>query len=83
MVVGVGLVGAHEVDAGEKLVGGVDAVEVLAGNVEELRQTRASGDKDGVKAFVAHELLNGDALAYDDVGLELNTEAAEIGYLAL
>ena len=39
-------VGAHEVDAGEVLVGGVDALEVLAGHVHEHRQARADGDED-------------------------------------
>ena len=69
------LVGAHQVDAGEEFVGRVDAVEVLAGNAEETRQSRAGGDKDRVVALVAHQLVEGDALADHHVGLELDAHA--------
>ena len=41
--------GAHQVDAGEVLVGRVDALEVLAGDVQEHRQAGAVGDEDGVE----------------------------------
>ena len=43
------LVGGHQVDAGEVFVGGVDALEVLAGDVHEHRQAGAVGDEDGVE----------------------------------
>ena len=72
------LVGAHEIDAGEKFVGGVDAVEVFAGNAEKDGQTRAGGDKDRVVALVAHQLVERNALADDDVGFELDAHAAEV-----
>ena len=47
--VGVRAEGAHEVDAGQVLVGRVDALEVLAGDVHEDRQAGADGHEDGVE----------------------------------
>ena len=44
-----GFVGAHQVDAGEVLVGRVDALEVLARDVHEDRQAGAVGDEDRVE----------------------------------
>lgn len=48
--VGMGkLVGGHEVDAGEILVGGIDAFQVLAGSDHEDRQAGTVGDEDHIK----------------------------------
>ena len=55
---------------------------MLAGHAEEHRQARAGGDKDRVVAFVAHQLVEGDALAHDHVGLELDAHAAQVVDLA-
>ena len=44
-------VGAHEVDAGQELIGGIDAAEAFAGNLLEVRQTRARSDEDRVIAL--------------------------------
>ena len=71
-----GCVGAHQVDAGEVLVGGVDAVEVLAGDVQEDRQAGAVGDEDGVEAFFGEQLVDGVGLADDDVALDLDAHLA-------
>lgn len=38
-------VGAHEVDAGQELIGGIHAAEAFAGNLLEVRQTRARSDE--------------------------------------
>jgi hypothetical protein len=72
------LVGAHQVGAREKLVGRVDAVQVLAGHAEKNGQARAGGHEDCVVAFHAHQFVERDALADDDVGLELHAHAAQV-----
>ena len=51
LVVTRGIVGAHQVDAGQELVGRVDAVEVLAGDAQELGQARAGGHEHGVDSL--------------------------------
>ncbi len=76
-------IGAHEIDAGEELVGGVDAVEVLAGNAEEDGQAGAGGDEDRVEVLVVHQLVDGDAFADDDVGFKLDAHAAQVVDFAL
>ena len=58
-------VAAHQVHAGEKLVGGEDAVVGLAGDAHEFRRARAGADEDGVVAHLAHELRDGEQLADD------------------
>src|ERR1035438_1091880 len=72
------LVGTHQVDACEKFVGGVDAVEVLAGNVKKHRQPCAGSHKDSVELFVPHQLINGYALADHDVGFKLHAHPAQV-----
>ena len=71
-------IGAHQVGAGEKFVGRVDAVEVLAGHAEKYGQARAGGDKDCVVAFDAHQFIERDAFADDDVGFEFDAHAAQV-----
>ena len=43
------LVSRHEVHAGEILIGGIDALEVLARDIHKDRQSGAIGDENGVK----------------------------------
>src|SRR6185437_17047913 len=62
-VAGSRLVGAHQVHAREEFIGGVDAIEVFAGNTEKARQAGAGGNEDRVKVLVAHQFVDGDALA--------------------
>src|SRR5450759_2833944 len=68
--VGVRVVGAHEVHAGQVFVGRVDALEVLAGDVHEDRQARAYGHEDGVELLA--QLRQGVRLADDLVGPDLD-----------
>ena len=49
----------HQVDAGQELVGGVDALQVLAGDVHEHGQTGAGADEHGLEAVLLHQLVNG------------------------
>ncbi len=51
---------------------------MLAGDVQELRQSGAGADENGIVAFAAHQLVDGDGLADDDVGLELDSHAAQV-----
>ena len=76
----VGVVGAHEVGAGKKLIGGIDSVEVLAGDAEELRQTRASGNEDCVVSLDAHQFIERDAFADDHVGFKFDAQRAQVVY---
>jgi hypothetical protein len=75
--------GAHQVDAGEKLVGRVDAPQVFAGDVHEPGEAGAGGDEDGVEAFLAEQFVDRHRLADDDVGLEFDPHAAEVVDFAL
>src|SRR5690349_19839273 len=50
---------SHEVHTSKKLVGRVDAVEVLTRNIQEARQASARGDEDGIKTFFGHQLIDG------------------------
>ena len=67
-----GVPGAHQVDPGEVLVGGVDALEVLARDVHEHRQAGADGDEDGVEPLP--QLGQGERLADDRVRLDLDAQ---------
>ena len=64
--------GAHQVDAGEVLVGRVDALEVLAGDVHEHGQAGADGDEDGVEVLA--QLAQRPGLADDGVDLDLDAQ---------
>ncbi len=70
----VGAIGLHEVDAGEEFVGGIHALEVFAGDVHEFRQPCAGADEHGFKAVLAHQLVNGDRAADDDVRFHLHAQ---------
>ena len=66
--VAVGAPGAHEVDPGQVLVRGVDALEVLAGDVHEHRQPGTDREEDGVEPLA--QLVEREGLADDRVGLD-------------
>ena len=70
-------VSLHEVYTGKKLVSGVNAEEILAGNVQELRQTCARADEHGLIA-VCKQLVNGLTLANDCVVYDLNAHGLEV-----
>ena len=71
----VGPIGAHQVDAGQVLVGRVDALEVLAGDAQEDRQAGPVGDEDGVEALLVHQFVDGVGLADDHVAVDLDAHA--------
>ncbi len=78
-----GQIGFHQVDAGQVLVGGVDALQALAGDAHEPGQAGAGGDVDGLKAVLAHELVDGQHLADDHVGLDVHAQSAQAVDLGL
>ena len=73
----------HQVDAGEELVCGVDALQVLAGDVHEFGQSRAGADEHRLKAHLLLQLVDGDAASHDHVGLDLHAQLLEGVHLLL
>ena len=69
----IGLVGLHQVDPGEELVGGIDAGQVLAGDVHEAGQARAAADEHRLKAL-CKQLVHGLGLADDHVGFDVDPQ---------
>ena len=72
------VVAVHEVGARQQLVGADDADEGLALDAHELGQAGAGGYVDGVVLHLAEELVDGDALADDDVGAYLDAQTAQV-----
>ena len=70
-------VSLHEVYAGEKLVCGVNAEQILAGDVQELGQTCAGADEHCLEA-VLEQLVNGLGLADDGVVYDLDAHGLEV-----
>src|ERR1022692_1280212 len=68
----------HQVDTGEELVGRVDALEVLAGDVHEDGRASAGADEDRREAELLDELIDGDRLAHDHVAHEIHAERLEV-----
>ena len=75
--VGAVLISLHQVDTGQELVGGVNAAEVLAGDVHEHRKTCAGADEHGLEAVLAHQLVDGHDAADDHVRFDLDTEGLQ------
>ena len=75
------LVGRHEVDAGEVLVGGIDAFEVLAGHVHEDRQAGAVGDEHSIK--LGAQLLQSVSAANDGVADDLHPGLLQAAHFGL
>src|SRR6185437_2649268 len=48
------------------------------GNTEKARQAGAGGNEDRVIVLVAHQFVDGDALADHDVGFKLYAHAAQV-----
>jgi hypothetical protein len=69
------LVGPHQVHPGEELVGGGDAHQILAGDLEEPGQTGSDPDEHGVMGL--EELVEGLGHPDRDVGLEVDAERAK------
>ena len=71
--VGVFLVGLHQVDAGQVLIGRVNAVVVLARYAHEGGQTGARADKNGLVA-VGKQIVDGLGAADNEVQHEFNAQ---------
>ena len=75
-------VGLHQVDAGQVLVGGVDAQQALAGDPEEAGQAGAGAQEDGLVALVGEQLIDGNGPADHCVGDHLHAQSLQSGHLA-
>ena len=75
-------VAAHQVDAGEELVGAVDLAGELAVDAQEGRRARAHADEHRVVAQLAQELRDREGLADDLVGLDPHPHVEELLDLA-
>ena len=75
-------VGLHQVGAREELVCRVNAVQVLARYIEEVGESGARADEDGVVAF-REQLVHRRSLAYDGVRLHLRAQLLHVIDLAL
>ena len=64
-------IGLHQVDTGQELIGGIHALQVLAGNMHEHGQTGAGADKHSLEAVLLHQLIDGDGTAHHGIGLNL------------
>ena len=72
--VGALAVGLHQVDAGQELVGRVNAAEVFTGDVHEHRQACAGADEHSLEAILAHQLIDGNDAADDHVRFDLDAQ---------
>ena len=79
----VGAIGFHQVHTGQKFVGGIDALEIFAGDAHEARQPRARTDKHGVKPFLAQQLVDRNGSADNGVGCNFHAECTQPVYLLL
>src|SRR6185503_9854870 len=71
-------VGAHEIDAREEFIRGIDPVQMLSRDPQEAGQTGTCRDKYRIVVFVAHQLIDGDALSDHDVRFELHTHSSQV-----
>ena len=67
----------HQVVAGQELVGGEDAVGVLARDAHEAGQAGAGADEHGLEAFLVHQGVDGDGPADDHVQFDLDAEGLD------
>ena len=67
----------HEVGTGEELIGGVNALVCLAGDIHEVGKTCAGAYEYSFKALL-EKLINGEGLADNDVGLNINAHSDEV-----
>ena len=80
---GIVLVGLHQVDAGQVLVGGVHANQGLAGDLHEHGQARAGADEDGLEAVLLEQLGDGEHLADDHIQLNLHAHLLQLLHFPL
>jgi len=67
-----GQISLHQVGAGQKLVGRVDALQALAGDAHEAGQTGTGAYEHGLVAVLVHQLVDGEHLANDHIALKIN-----------
>ena len=79
----IGQVCLHEVRAGEKFVGGKDALQILARNAHKAGQTRAAAEEHRLVTVLFFEFLNGEHAADDHVGLDLDAERLQAVHFLL
>ena len=72
------VVAVHKVGAGEQLVGRDYTNECFASNAHKLRQAGPAGNIDGGVAMAVEEFVDGDTLADNDVGLDFDTQTAQV-----
>ena len=68
------LVGFHQVDPGQVLVGRVDALEAFAGDPHKAGQAGAGGDVHRLEAVFAQQFVDGQHLADDHVAFNVHTQ---------
>ncbi len=71
----------HQVIPGQVFVCGEYAHRLLAGDSHKPRKPCAGADKHRLKAFVAHQLIDRDRFADDDIGLDFHAERPDILHL--
>ena len=71
-------IGFHQVIACQVLIGGENAVGIFTRDTHEHRKTGTGTDEDGFKAFLFHQLVNGNRLSDNNVALDLNAKLANI-----
>ena len=72
------LIRLHQIDAGEKFVGGKNALEVFAGDVHEAGKARAAADEHRLEAVFVHQLVDGEHAADDHVRFDLDAERLQV-----
>ncbi len=67
----------HEVDARQKLIGGIHAVEVFARNALKPRKSRATADEHRVEPLFFEQFVQRDRAADDHVGLDFDPDVLQ------
>lgn len=78
-----GVVGSHEVGAGEVFVGGIDADEVFAFDAHKLGQAGAGSDEDGIEVVFFQQIGQLTRTADDEIVIDLDAHGAEAFELGL
>ena len=73
-------VSLHQIYAGQKLVGGIHAVEVLAFDPHEFGEPRARPDKDALVTALLHQLVDGNRSADDDVRSDFHAQLFKLSH---
>ena len=73
----------HQVGTGQKFVGGINALEIFAGDIHKFGQPRAGTDKHGLEAVFIFQFLDGKNPADDHVGLYLDAQCLKVIHFLL